>query len=388
MAVRNAPAQSGAATAALVLLLAVVVWSPAAAQSDAEYRRAFDLVLLDPANPAHNLHYARLAIERGELSRAQAAYERILERDPNNREALDGLRAIKRRLEPTFTEVTLSVGPHWESNPLRLRQSEVTHGDIAVLARGTLRDERPAFGWRWRTEGVGTVLKWGTFNEVDVADVALASGPVVPLGSAGRLYTFAGVGYSAVRWRFFAAGPTAGLSWELDDAGPLKSVTARWNYSFVGNAFSQRDSTQFEIFPRFIVDDLALKGSTAILIPYFRYSGVFGSGSPTDDPRNQPFPARGFQAGTRGDFFVPVLRNVSVGVFAIYEYRHYYEAIPGETKNRRDHYFAPGAQFIIASAFLDQIDLVGSYTYELRVSNDGVQNYSNHLLTLRFVRRF
>src|SRR5262249_37071686 len=159
---------------------------------------------------------------------------------------------------------------HWESNPLRLRQSEVTHGDIAVLSRATLRDERPAFDGRWRTEGIASVIKWGTFNEVDVADVALASGPVFPLGSSGRLYPFAGVGYAAVRWRFFAAGPAAGLSWELDDAGPLKSVTARWNYSFVGGAFSQRDATQFEIFPRFIVDDLALRGSSAIVIPYFR----------------------------------------------------------------------------------------------------------------------
>jgi len=124
------------------------------------------------------------------------------------------------------------------------------------------------------------------------------------------------------------------------------------------------------------------------VIPYWRYTGVFGSGSPTEDPRNQPFPARGHQFGIRADYFIPVLRRVSVGVFATYEYRHYYEAIPGETKNRRDHYLAPGAQFIASSLFAERLDLVGSYTYELRVSNDGFQNYNNHVLSLRWVWRF
>jgi hypothetical protein len=218
--------------------------------------------------------------------------------------------------------------------------------------------------------------------------VGLISGPVFTLDATKRLHVFAGIGYSALRWRFFSAGPTAGASLELDDAGPLKSLTARWNYSFVGSAFSERDATLVEVFPRFIVDDVGIKGSTAVVIPFWRYTGVFGSGSPADDPRNQPFPSRGHQVGIRADYFVPVLRNVSVGVFAVYEYRHYYEAIPGETKNRRDHYFAPGVQFIAASLIADRLDLVGSYTYELRSSNDGIQNYSNHLLSLRWVWRF
>ena len=92
--------------------------------------------------------------------------------------------------------------------------------------------------------------------------------------------------------------------------------------------------------------------------------------------------------GIRADYFVPVLRRLSLGVFATYEYRHYYEAIPGDIKNRRDPYFAPGAQFIAASVFADRLDLVGSYTYELRGSNDGFQNYGNHVLSLRWVWRF
>ena len=54
------------------------------AQDDAELRRIFEQILQDPGNPGLNLRYARLAVERGEIRKALAAYERILAQDPGN----------------------------------------------------------------------------------------------------------------------------------------------------------------------------------------------------------------------------------------------------------------------------------------------------------------
>jgi hypothetical protein len=388
MGARNAASRRFAAAALMAMLSGTISAESAVAQDDAEYRRVFEQVLQDPANAALNLRYARLAIERGELSRAQAAYERILERDPGNRQAQEGLRAVTRRLEPVITQVTVSIGPQWESNPLRLKPAEVTHGDIALAARITFADERPMFAWRWRTEAAGMLNKWASFNEIDVLHGGFRTGPVIPLRATLRVHPFVGMAYTAVRWRTFSGEPTAGLTVELDDAGPLKSITARWAYVFVGSAFSNRDATTVEVFPRFIFADLGLKRSTAVIIPYWRYTGVFGSGLPTDDPFNAPFPARQHQLGVRADYYIPLFRQVTLGLFATYEYRHYFERIPGDSKNRRDHVFGPGAQIIITSLFVDQLDVVGSYSYELRNSNDGLQNYNNHALNLRWIWRF
>jgi len=57
----------------MIALGASIAGGPAAAQDDAQYRRVFDQLLQDPANPELNLRYAKLAIDRNELERARAA---------------------------------------------------------------------------------------------------------------------------------------------------------------------------------------------------------------------------------------------------------------------------------------------------------------------------
>jgi hypothetical protein len=385
---RTLEAAMRAAGLACIAVLGALATQQARAQGDAAYRRIFEQILLDPANPELNLRYARLAIERGELNRARAAYERILERDPGNREALEGLRRITRRIEPSVTQWTFSIGPQWEANPLRVRPAQVTHGDVAVAARLTMSDDRPAFNVRWRTEGVGLLTKWSSFNEIDVIHGGFRTGPVFPLMPTVRIHPFVGMSYTAVRWRTFSGEPTAGVTLDLDDAGPLKSITARWSYILVGSAFSNRDATSVEVFPRFVFTDLGMQRAATVVVPYWRYTGVFGSGLPSDDPFNAPFPARQHQFGLRADHFIPIVQKVTLGIFASYEYRHYFERIPGDTKNRRDHVFAPGVQLIVTSLFLEGFDLIGSYNYELRSSNDGLQNYNNHSLSMRWIWRF
>ena len=169
---------------------------------------------------------------------------------------------------------------------------------------------------------------------------------------------------------------------------PLKSISARWGYQFVGEDFSTRDGTFVEVSPRFVVNALLIERSIAVLTPYWRYNGVFGDGPPGLDPRSEPFPARYHQLGVRGDYFVPVIANITFGIGAIYEYRHYYETVTDKSKNRRDHVISPTAQFIVSGLVQGQADLIFSYTFEHRTSNDRTQLYDNHTAGAKILWRF
>ena len=111
------------------------------------------------------------------------------------------------------------------------------------------------------------------------------------------------------------------------------------------------------------------------------------TGALTETPFNQPYPARQHQIGARADYFVSALSWLIVNVNVTGEYRHYFEQIPLETKNRRDYVVAPGAQLIFGTFAQNQLDVIASYTFEYRHSNDGSQRYMNHVAGLRFLWR-
>jgi len=100
----------------LALGLIALAALPVRAQDDGELRRVFEQILQDPGNPGLNLRYAPLAIDRGELRKALAAYERILAQDPDNEEAKAGIRRIQRQLEPTLTRATLLLSRRGDGN--------------------------------------------------------------------------------------------------------------------------------------------------------------------------------------------------------------------------------------------------------------------------------
>jgi hypothetical protein len=80
--------------------------------------------------------------------------------------------------------------------------------------------------------------------------------------------------------------------------------------------------------------------------------------------------------------------NVTFGIGAIYEYRHYYETVTDKSKNRRDHVVSPSAQVIVAGLVQGQADLIFSYNFEHRASNDRAQVYDNHTAGAKILWRF
>ena len=103
--------------------------------------RLYQQILRNPENIELNLRYAELALERGQRRKALAAYERILDVDPDNRAALEGLRRITVGLTPTTTRGRLEVGARWESNVRELPQDHQQAGRSDRI-RQTLRLRR------------------------------------------------------------------------------------------------------------------------------------------------------------------------------------------------------------------------------------------------------
>lgn len=371
-----------------VVASAAVLPQAAHAQDDAELRRVFEQILQDPGNPGLNLRYARLAVERGEIRKALAAYERILAQDPNNEAAKAGIRRIQRELEPSVTRVTLLLGGQYESNPRRLAGSPSNRHDGTLSARIQGLHERRIGDLRWRAEGDVYANYHTRFHDIDFGIAGGRAGPVLELGDGFRVHPFIGGSYAWLTRRTFYTEGTAGATLEIEGESPLKSVSVRWGYQFVGEDFSTRDGTFVEVSPRFVANGLLVERSIAVVTPYWRYNGVFGSGPPGVDPRSEPFPARYHQIGIRGDYFVPVYENITFGIGVIYEYRHYFETVTDKSKNRRDHVISPSAQLIVAGLAKGQADLIFGYTFEHRASNDRAQLYDNHTAGAKILWRF
>jgi len=168
---------------------------------------------------------------------------------------------------------------------------------------------------------------------------------------------------------------------------PLRDIQVRWGYDFVGRHFSTRNGTFVDVSPRIQFPNLFTQGAVGILVPYWRYSGVFGSGPPGFDQRNTPFPVRSHQLGGRADYFLPVLSWLTLDLNFSYEYRHYFEDVTDHTKHRRDQTFTPGVQLIVPGLFEGRADLIGHYSYEYRSTNDGPQRYQNHIGGVRILWR-
>jgi hypothetical protein len=376
---------------ALALALACGLAGPVAAQDapdDAEMRAVFERILADPGNPELNFRYAELAIRRGELRKALGAYERILARDPQNREAQAALRRVQRQLEPAITRFSVLAGAQYESNARRENfQNSRTH-DGSFFARGEVFDERTIGTWRWRSTGEVYANYHLRFHDIDYGVVQARTGPVLDLFPNVRFHPFVGGGYAWLARRTFYGEATAGAVFEFDVFAPVRDVLVRWGYDWVGRSVSTRDATFVEIMPRLQFPNLGKEGAIGIASPFWRYNGVFGSGAPGFDPRNDLFPQRSHQIGGRFDYFFPVLQWLTLNVNFTYEYRHFFERVTDESKNRRDHTFIPGVQAIVPGLAGNRADLVFHYAYEHRTTNDGPQRYENHIAGVRVLWRF
>lgn len=352
-----------------------------------EYRDVFDRILQDPGNAGLNLRYARLAIRKGELRKALAAYERILAADPNNEEAKIGLRRVRELLKPNYTQIIAIFGGQYESNPLRLSSRVPTDDDGVFFARVILDDERRIAGRRWRSN-MDTYANFHIdIRRLDYGVTAFNTGPLLPIAKSWQVHTFVSGAYSWYDGRTFQWRGGGGMTFEPLSAGLLRSITVKGEYNFIGNSFSKRDAYVIELSSRFIKVGLFTPKGIASLSPYYRYNGIVDQGDVFLGPSGDLYPLRYHQMGARFDYFLEIRPKVTVNANITIEYRDYLDDVFFTTDHRRDLYVAPGTQLILAGLFKGRADVIFSYRFEYNSSNDGYLRYVNHIAGVRMLWR-
>lgn len=361
---------------------------PEGVHAQGELRRVFEQILQSPNDLNLNFRYARLVLERGELRKALAAYERILFVDPDNEEAKAGVRRIQRLLKPDFTDVIALIGAQYESNPQRFNDSFSDTEDYAFFGRVQGTDERRINDWRWRTDGDVFASLHTEFSDIDFGNVGVRTGPVLEIFEGWLLRPAVGGAYA---WldndKFFVEGSVF-LNFEADNGGAFKNFNIQASYNDIGGAVSDLDAYSIEVNPRFVFTNVVAENDSLILNPRYRYNGVIGEGAAGTGARGETFPLRYHQIGTRADYFFRLTDNVVSGVNMFVEYQLFNEQVVSKSKDRRDLYLVPGVQIIVSEVLLGNHDVIIGYHYERNLSNDDAEDFENHTSGVTSLWRF
>ena len=371
-----------------VLLVGAILAPASHGAEQSELRRIFEQILRDPTNPNLNFRYARLAIAKGEQRKALAAYERILAKDPDNTEARIGITRIKRLLEPQRTTGVVLFGVQYESNPSHFNFNSSANDDLVPFGRFQVTDERRIGRTRWRSEGDLFVNWHKEFRSLDFGNLGFRTGPILDVSKDWRVRPAIGGAFAWLDGERFFNEASLALEFESDTSGPLKSVTVRGAYDFLGREFSARDAYQISINPRLVFDKVGTKSGLLVLNPFYRFNGVNGSGSIGTGPSGDPFPLRFHEFGMRADYFVPLSRKVTVGVNFTVDHKRFTRLVTFGTTQRVDTFLSPGVQLVLVAPVLRNSDVILSYQFERNLSNDRFERYDNHIVGVRLLWRF
>ncbi len=364
--------------------------APLAAGVDPQLRQIYRQILRDPANTELNLRYARLAEKKGELRKALAAYERILINHPGNREAQTGSRRIVLLLKPDTTKWTAIFGGDYASNPRQRNRLIDPDRDFSGNAQLFVVDERRIGGRRWRTNGqIFANLHW-RFRSLDYGYVGGDIGPLLAARGGWTLRPAFGAAHSWGDRKTLLTELSVLLGIEAPKTGAFQRIDFRFAYDFIGSKFSNdRNGIIFEVAPQWLVRNLVKRGDGLTIRPSFLYNGATG---PEPDPtlvRGDLFPNRYQQYALQLTYYVPVMGGkVYAGLTLNSSVRLYVLKPFGQRERRRDTYLAPGAQLIFPKLLHPKHDLIIQYRFENNVSNDGTQNFKNHVAGFRSVWRF
>ncbi len=358
-----------------------------------ELRRVFDQLLQDPTNSDLNFRYARIARERGELRKALATYERVLATDPDNQEAQDGIRRVKRLLEPDATEVVVLVGGQYETNPQYETDSNSSTDDVSLVGRAVVTDDRKFGETRWRTNGDFFSNWHAEFGEIDFLNLGVRTGPVLELTEDWDIHPALGASYAILDSETFFYEGSFSVAIEAVNGGVFKSLNLRAAFVQIDDEIAGLNAYVLEINPRFVIADLVTKNDSMIVNPLYRFNGTEGTGA-AGVVSGETFPLNYQQIGGRVDYYFPITPETYVGVNLTGYYEDYNESVIDPltgletSENRKDVYLSPGAQVIFARVFFANHDVVVSYQYETNLSNDDFEDFKNHIAGVTSVWRF
>jgi len=340
-------------------------------------------ILKNPTNIELNLRYARMAEDRGDAQRALSAYERIIDIDPSNQEAQQGLLRIGRKLQPNFTQSIIELGTGWESNPRRVPVD--TRSDWQILARAAIKDERNIGDYRWRT--VTTLQAQIQRQETDLTYgyAGIETGPIFDLMKNLSVHAAFGGGAAYFDHRSLYNEGTASVTFESTPQDTTShSLRFRGGYRVYNDFFPATEGYFAEAIGRSVFQNVIVSNDVFLFSPWVGWSNVGGTAFSVVN-FEEIVPGRYFQYGGKLEYYRRIIGSLSLGGYVSINSRRY--AIIDEFR-RNDLLLIPGAAAIIHEIFGTRADLRFDYRYEHNNSNDPTQVYTNHALTVLLVARY
>jgi len=304
----------------LAVAVVAVFLAPALVLGD-EITDVFDQLLSNPDDPALNMRYAELALAQGETRKALAAYERVLARDPGNREARRAYQKTKIALQPRVTAFTLTTGLTVESNPRQVSGSSAEHdGDVSLDASLLMYDERSLAGRRWRTLGRAGGHLFLEENDLNDAYVSVATGPVFEISKKTQLHIAPGAAFGALDGDWLYHDGLVRIALERRNKGNAQAVTTTVKYRDTNSSFNGDDGLIVQVDGRFLFTSRIKQGDALYFLPRFQYSEPGGSG-PGRIFQSAVFPGNFIEYGGRVVYYTPVAnKRVYLGAgFGIFQ---------------------------------------------------------------------
>lgn len=354
-----------------------------------EMADVFGQLLLNPGDPALNMRYAELAMQKGETRKAFAALERVLAHDPNNRAAKKAYRKAKNRLQPPVTQFTLSTGLTWESNPRQLPGGDNrADSDGSFETSLLLYDERTIASRRWRTLGQASGHLMFDIDDLNDLYLSIASGPVFDIGKKTQLHIAPGAATAWLDDDWLYQDGLVRIALERRNKGDAQTITTTVKYRDTNSSFGGDDGLIVTVDGRFLKTSKFRQGDALYFLPRFTYSEPGGNG-PGRVFQNALFPGNYIEYGSRVLYYTPVLsKKAYLGAgLGLYQ-REYDQNIALGTADRSDTMLVPSAHLLVPQIRGSKFDFRVDYRYEHNDSNDPTEDFNNHVFSVTTVRKF
>jgi hypothetical protein len=364
----------------------------------------FENLLRDPSEVATNLAYAQTLQASGQIDEAREIYRKVLNLDPNNATASAALAALGAApatagtAGSAQTDYTFRVGGAYESNSPR-RPSSFRGFDDEVLSGEFIVNDTRQFGdVTLQTNFDLYSNAHNRYSPGDISYTSLDTGPIFNLNSAGKIRVALGGEYVLEGQSPIPADGSHIRQYEFDSANlifnyfppgktPLQSINALVGYDNFRPSESARSGVVARMTAPMVFEEVSPFHTQLIATP-----GLVHNGS---DPVSTGLqPAHYDEVNLDILTLTPLAEHqlgadrvvAKVGVFADVDFYGAHD--PGLTSDRLDVRVIPlaGLRLLNFLSLHVQVDL--DYRFDHNFSNDAVQRYSDHIVSLTATYRF
>ncbi len=364
----------------------------------------FESLLQSPDGIAANLAYAQSLQAAGQTDEARQIYRKVLALDPNNATATTALAALGASPTPAGgaqTDYTLRVGGAYESDSARRPPNFRSFDDAVGFGEFTINDTRQIGGVTLQSNFDLYSNVHNRYSPGDISYVALDSGPVIDLNTAGKLRVAAGGEYvlqgqspipangDHVRQFEFDSG-NAIFNWFPPGKSPLQSVNLLVGYDNFGHTSGFRSGVVMRLTAPLVFEDVLPTHTELIVTPGFVYNGA-------DDLTTAALPLQPANYN-EADLDILTLTPLAdhqllsdrvvakLGLFLDAQYYDSHDPVP--TNDRQDIRTIPLAGIRLIKFLSTPVQLDLDYRYDRNFSNDSVQRFEDHIVSLTATLRF